>query len=337
MRDRHSDFFTLSGLFAGGGRNTGYCRIRSLERLGRPISLGTAMAVSAAAAAPNMGSFTVGPLVILLALLNVRLGYWVPNPRQVKAWLGHGTSPKQVWLSRLKYLPARMLGLYRLQPGAYAFLRELLSKIDDRGRIVNISDGGHIENTAIFELLRRRCSVIIAGDAEADPELNFGGLAALQRLARLDLEVEIEISTANLGKARMPDPGRRETDVGGSRHYAVGTITYPEVGKPGEPEHAPEETGYLIYLKSSMTGDESQIVAEYHGRRPLFPHESTADQFFDEGQFEAYRDLGSHVVDTLHKALSTSETGSTEGAVLEWLDLLQWKSRTPAAASRRED
>jgi len=101
-----------------------------------------------------------------------------------------------------------------------------------------------------------------------------------------------------------------------------------------------EETGYLVYLKSSLTGDESQIVSEYHGRRPLFPHESTVDQFFDESQFEAYRELGSHVVHSLHdeleEARSEDEASAEESEVLEWLDDLGWKSssRVPSDGSR---
>jgi hypothetical protein len=37
------------------------------------------------------------------------------------------------------------------------------------------------------------------------------------------------------------------------------------------------------------------VIGEYRRRCPPFPHESTADQFFDEGQFEAYRALGNHL------------------------------------------
>jgi hypothetical protein len=55
--------------------------------------------------------------------------------------------------------------------------------------------------------------------------------------------------------------------------------------------------GILVYLKPSLTGNEPVDVLEYAAHHPKFPHEPTADQFFDEAQFESYRRLGEHVVD----------------------------------------
>jgi hypothetical protein len=40
-------------------------------------------------------------------------------------------------------------------------------------------------------------------------------------------------------------------------------------------------------------------VTQYYKAHPDFPHESTANQFFNESQFESYVRLGSHVVDSL--------------------------------------
>jgi hypothetical protein len=55
----------------------------------------------------------------------------------------------------------------------------------------------------------------------------------------------------------------------------------------------------LLYLKATVTGDESPDVAHYHATRPEFPHESTGDQFFDEAQWESYRQLGEHLATPL--------------------------------------
>jgi hypothetical protein len=63
----------------------------------------------------------------------------------------------------------------------------------------------------------------------------------------------------------------------------VGTIRYGE-----------DQVGHLLYVKASLTGDENPYVREYAEQHPLFPHESTANQFFTEPQFEAYRSLGYH-------------------------------------------
>lgn len=77
----------------------------------------------------------------------------------------------------------------------------------------------------------------------------------------------------------------RNRDKGLSKsHWALGTIEY---GK--------DETGHLLYIKSSRTGDENEYIKAYHQKYPTFPDQTTADQFFDETQFECYRALGEHI------------------------------------------
>jgi hypothetical protein len=264
LRGRNSDFFTFSKHFVGGPR-TGYCRTADLQRVLPEVDLAAAMTISAAAAAPNMGTYTLRPVVLLMAFLNLRLGYWLLNPDQVARGRA---GPTGVWER------------FRAFPAGWCYFRELASALHARGRHVYLSDGGHLENTGAYELLRRRCRYVIICDAEEDPAMQFGGMAALIRFARLDLGVEIAISLDDLA----PD------DRGASRqHSALGRIRYP--ARDG----APEEDGTLVYIKSSRTGDEHPVIAQYRSTNPLFPHESTANQAFGEAQFEAYRALGEHV------------------------------------------
>jgi hypothetical protein len=171
---------------------------------------------------------------------------------------------------------------WRVRPRA--LLREMTMRLDEVHPWVNLSDGGHIENMATIELLRRRCKLIVIGDGEEDSHHGFGGLATLMRTARLDLGIHIDIG---LDALRLDTARRCKT------HTAIGRIRYP-----GESEY-----GYLLYLKSSCTGDEDDVIGEYRGRNEAFPHESTADQFFDEGQFEAYRSLGQHIGEDAIRAL----------------------------------
>jgi len=82
----------------------------------------------------------------------------------------------------------------------------------------DLTDGGHIENLGVYELLRRRCKVIIAVDAEADEPMNFSALMTLQRYARTDLGIIIdlpwepirartrELMSRNSAKAAAPEP-----------------------------------------------------------------------------------------------------------------------------------
>ncbi|MCR8558091.1 hypothetical protein KXD93_10575 [Mucilaginibacter sp. BJC16-A38] len=62
-----------------------------------------------------------------------------------------------------------------------------------------------------------------------------------------------------------------------------GTIKYP--GKK-------QATGTIVYIKTSLTGNETVDIREYFVNNPEFPQQSTGDQFFDEAQFESYRKLG---------------------------------------------
>ena len=80
-----------------------------------------------------------------------------------------------------------------------------------------LSDGGHVDNLGLYQLLKRRCSLVVASDAEADQAYAFGGLAAAVRLAKIDLDVIVEIDYAHLAAIRE-----------GKRHFAVGRIIYPD-------------------------------------------------------------------------------------------------------------
>jgi hypothetical protein len=277
-RGRSSDFFFFSKHFCG-GPHAWYCDTADLERMDPRIDLGTAMAISAAAAAPNMGSTTKKSLVFILTMLNFRLGYWVPNPLFVKD---------------LKAKP-RIPWTYR--PGVLRLFSEATGSLTADTPMVNVSDGGHLENLAVYELLRRRCRVIVAIDGEADPELHFHGLVTLMRIAKIDLGVTI---TVDLDRLTW-----NEDRLAGA-HYGVGEIDYGADGR-----------GHLIYVKSTVDGDENPYIRKYRADHPDFPHETTADQFFDEIQFEAYRALGDHIGSMVTEGFETVLEGMAkeEGGV----------------------
>ena len=260
LRGRNADFFMLSKHYCG-SEKTGYSDTKDIEEIDPHMNLGSAMAISAGAAAPSMGTATKKMLVFIMTLLNIRLGYWIPNPLQI------------VPGGRL-----RKTLLPNVGPGY--LLKEALGKLNASSAHVNLSDGGHIENLAIYQLLRRRCKLIIAVDAEADPLSSFTGLVTLIRYARIDLGIRIDL--------QLDDLDRDEFGVSKS-HWILATIHY------GEDEEGEPEVGHLLYLKSSLTGDENEYVKSYQKVEPTFPHQTTADQFFDETQFEVYRSLGEHI------------------------------------------
>lgn len=288
-RGRNSDFFIFSKLYTGSNW-TGYCETKKMEKRDRRLRLATAMAISGAAASPHMGRLTNKRLAVLLTMLNIRLNYWLINPN---------------WVKEDKPLPKKFFR--RIGPGS--LIREMFGIMNYKSALVNLSDGGHLENLGVIQLLRRQCRLIIVGDGERDPNFQFQGLSEVIRMAMVDEGIKIEME--GLDDIRE-----------GEKAHAVGTIYYDsgqtirdDNGKV-QAKYSPR-IGKLIYLKLSLCGDynlkatlDSQeflssalrsdngnydsgpYLMHYKARNPDFPHQSTGDQFFDEQQFEAYRALG---------------------------------------------
>jgi hypothetical protein len=288
LHTRHSASFTLTPYSVGSSylskdpsgvkrpRALGYQRTATYGggEDGQP-TLGQAISVSGAAASPNMGYHTSPVVAFLLTVFNVRLGWWFPNPKESEI-----TSPSP-WFS-LRYMA-----------------KELFGGADDKSKYLMISDGGHFENLAAYELIRRRCRVIIMSDAECDPDLTFGGLGSFIRMCEVDFDVRIRLSldALRLGPAESWSTAR----------YAFGTITYgPNIPK-----------GVLIYLKASMTGGEDADVLQYKASHPAFPHESTGDQFYGEDQFESYRRLGNEVAESAFEQVGNQQDFVAIAAELE--------------------
>ena len=262
-RGRNADFFLFSRNYIGSAA-TGYVATEDVEKIASGLNLATAMAVSGAAASSNMGAQSIKPLTPTLAILNIRLGYWLRNPQRV----AKSSAAWNPWAN-------------------FYFLLELLGLLNEHRKSIYLTDGGHIENLGMYELLKRRCRVIIAVDAEADPEMAFGSFNTLVRYARIDLGLEIDLPWQQITNVSR-DTSEKIDQTGDcpklkGPHCAIGQITYP-CGR----------TGVLVYIKSSLTGDENDYVFHYRKRYSAFPHETTLDQMFSEEQFEAYRALGYH-------------------------------------------
>lgn len=219
-------------------------------------SLGSVMAVSGAAASPNMGYHSSPAMGFLLTVFNVRLGRWYPNPETGKISTITQSAPKSGW---------------------WYLFRELFGMTDEVSNFIYLSDGGHFENLGVYELVRRRCKLIVSSDVGHDPNYSFEDLGNAIRRCRSDLGAEIIINI---------DPIRISKDTGySSKSFAVGTIKYPE-----DPLDQP--SGTIIYLKSSLTGNEPTELRQHKSNHVEFPQTPTSDQFFDESTFESYRQLG---------------------------------------------
>ncbi len=244
------------------------------------LSLGQAMTISGAAVSPNQGYHSSKAVAFLLTVFNVRLGWWMQNPAKRRAWGAPG--PR----FGLKYLLSEVFGL-----------------ADENTDFVYLSDGGHFENLGIYELVRRQCRFIIAVDAGMDSKFNFQDLGNAVRKCQVDFGVRIDIDP----KASIPMPATGKSLY----HCAVGRIHYEEAD-------AKAISGFLLYIKPSLTGEEPVDILQYALAHPEFPHQSTADQWFDESQFEAYRKLGHHIATTV---LETRAVEAQPGQPRALLDL----------------
>jgi hypothetical protein len=227
------------------------------------------------AASGAMGAPSIKPLTATLALLNIRLGYWLPNLLRIRS---RSTGGRHF-----------VTDFFRVRNAFanYYLLGEFFGLLSERRKSLYLSDGGHVENLGIYELLRRRCRVIIAVDAEADRQMVFHSFNRLERYALTDFGIRIDlpwkqIATASLatGKA-IDEQGNTGEDRG--PHCAIGEIRYPGGRK-----------GILVYIKVSLSGDEDDYVIDYKKRHGAFPHETTPDHWFSEEQLECYRALGFH-------------------------------------------
>lgn len=272
QRTRGGDNFILAPFYCG-SRSTGWRRTEKFEQ--NQMTLATAMAISAAAANPNAGVAGAGItrnkfVSLLMGLLNLRLGYWVRNPNKPRWW---GNPPNHFWPG-----------------GAY----ELSGGFKETSKWLQLSDGGHFENLALYEMIRRQLKVIVVIDGGADPEFNFADLQTAARRIGADFGARIEFGEKDEdkpGALAYPRDYEKGSFPAHSGRVKRGFL-HAKIKYAGETAGAPGPDGDLIYIKTTLVEDLSVETNGYKDAHPTFPDETTADQFFDPDQFEAYRDLG---------------------------------------------
>jgi hypothetical protein len=172
--------------------------------------------------------------------------------------------------------------------GGALYLNELFGAADSTSSYVYLSDGGHFDNLGVYELVRRRTSLIVLCDCGEDASLQFDDLADTIRKCSADFGVDIVIDV---------DPLRREScdrpPPFSAGHIAEGVIRYPSL-EGSAPDAKPFE-GKLILIKPTLTKEIYECASDlrnYALVEPAFPQQSTVDQWFNEAQFESYRKLG---------------------------------------------
>lgn len=252
-QQRKAESFTITPLHCGSS-DLGY---RSSAHYGDEISLGTAVTISGAAANPNMGYNSSAVIGFIMTLFNARLGAWLGNP---------GKAGEKTWR---KPGPTSAVG---------SLVAEAFGLTNNTNGWVNLSDGGHFENLALYEMVRRRCRNVIVLDGGCDGCFTYEDLGNALRKIRIDFKIPVDF-----------EPGSFEALREKTARFAVARIGYSEVDGAAA-------DGRLIYIKPMIRGNESPDILSYCADQPDFPHQSTADQFFDESQTESYRALGAHTI-----------------------------------------
>jgi len=282
---RHVTSFTFSA-HAVGGPLVGAVGTEAMEsafdgrRRRRDLTLPAAVAMSGAAVSPSMGKMTKRPLTFLMALANIRLGVWVPNPRWVAAGLGEDDRRERERYGR---------------PRPWYLLCELLGRNRIDARYLYVTDGGHYENLGLVELLRRGCTRIYCFDASGvgQGKAEFDALGDAIALARSELGVEIDFSE--------DDPEDLEPDAEthlAKKDVVTGTIRYTRGEQVVE--------GTLIYVRNAMTGKATWDARAHQREDPRFPHNSTVDQLYTDKKFESYRVLGARAARRAVKAMKAA-------------------------------
>ena len=309
-QQRKAEPFSFSPVSAGSWR-LGYVKAKGYGG-NRGVRLGTAMAISGAAVNPNMG-YNSSPLVtLLMTFFNARLGWWLPNPvwpeiknrRPVRAKI-KGIVSRHEWTSKVFGKLDESLGrnfLKRFGPtwALVPLISEALGNTDDRFKWIELTDGGHFENLGLYEMVMRRCHFIIVVDADADPDYQFEDLGNAIRKIRIDLGIPIRFPD-------YPNGLLMKKGIEPSNLYCVsGEVDYGCVDEGAQP-------GKLLLIKPVLNGSEPQDVRAYHATHPTFPHESTVNQFFNESQFESYRNLGSGMMESLVEVAVKEAPGHQTG------------------------
>jgi hypothetical protein len=264
-QERKAESFTASPLHCG-SLNLGY---RPSDEYGGPkgMMLGTAVGISGAAASPNQGYHSSSALALLMTFFNVRLGWWLGNPKDDTTY----QLPNPIW--SLRPLLAEAFGLS-----------------DAQHPYIYLSDGGHFENLGFYEMVLRRCHNIVVSDAGMDDKFIFDDLGMAIRKIYIDFGIRVVLEDVRLFP-RDAERERGQKPWDNPKYCATGTIHYQDVDGPNA------KNGRFVYIKPVFYGSEPKDIFNYAMSDTKFPHDPTlSDQFFSESQLESYRGLGVYAV-----------------------------------------
>ena len=270
------------------------------QRPGQSLPLSTWIGISGAAFSTGLGGQTSLAKSVLAFMANVRLGYW--------------------WNSDRTRVP--VLGCY---PNLLREMFAMFRGVDQQQWY--LSDGGHFENTAAYELVRREVPFIIISDNGCDPDYGFQDLANLTRKCRIDFGARIEFMDSCQLDRIIADPVLRRY-FGTPADFAFGKQDAREVALLARIDFMSGRSGTMLVIKPRLSDDGPNDLLRYRFENRNFPQQTTLDQFFDEAQWESYFELGRLVACRLFR---TGEGGSWRPADL--LPVPQWPDHADRISS----
>lgn len=283
-RGRRGDSFILSPLYCGSDA-TGWKKTSSYMHglFLSPLTLATAMSISAAAANPDAGVAGRGAstnqfVSTFMSIFNLRLGFWATNPNNKRA------------VFPPNYLYPSMVSAIAFNGG-----------LNEQSKAVELSDGGHFENLAVYELLRRRLDLIVVSDAACDGDYAFSDLANLVERAKVDFGTVIVFEKDYELENIVPSLDLKSAYQAGRYPFSKKSVAVARIEYALQPGESRRKVGTLVYIKPALIENLTPDIIGYKLDNPDYPHETTLDQFFDERQFEAYRELGYQLVSRVLK------------------------------------
>lgn len=223
----------------------------------------------------------------MMGLSNVRLGFWWNS--------GQGDHSG-------RSLPRAIRSVFKTQ---FYLFDELLSRFHGMRRSLHyLSDGGHLENTGLYELIRpdRKVRFVVACDCGSDPKYQFGDLANLIRLARIDFGLEVEIDSAIAADAVLGAyfgiPKEFQTDYKGGAAIGKKCALLLNVFRRDHESGNKVLHTRIVILKPRLIEGASIDLKHYGDTHKGFPQVPATDQS-SAAEWESYRKLGFEIADAV--------------------------------------
>lgn len=265
------------------------------------LSVGQLCAISGAAASSGMGAHTTLGTSLAMTFGNIRLGYWWRTGKL----LGEDASIFDDFWGWVYLTVTRPVRTY------FYLWNEMTSGYSREYERLNLSDGGHFDNSGVYELLRRGVKTILVYDNGADPEYRFDDLENIIRKARIDLGISLNVATPSAVSRTVGKKGAALFLNGASGDWrarakdsesnAIALMLFGYAHETNAETQASEvkHRHTIIWMKPRVHDGATQDIVGYRNNHPHFPQETTGDQFFDEAQWESYRAIGEAMTTSL--------------------------------------